>query len=245
MTHAVYGLGATLSIAGTAIANIDTINGVEMARDTQDATAHDSSSGWAENVATLKKVSDVKITGYFYPGDTNGQVAMATALGTGTAAAFVLTYPSAIGTVTMSFSAIVTAFLPGPVDIKNLVKLAATLKVTGAATLGITASSGVSALTVVATGATLYPTFAAGTTQYVESPTSATSGTFAATFTGTAVLNYGTTPACTGGSLTLTTTVASGAVPFATAPSLTFVQIIETDTGKAPITYYFTVVKTT
>ena len=75
MTHAVYGLGATLSIAGTSIANVDTIDGVEIARDSQDATAHDSSGGWAENVATLKKMSDLKLTGYFYPGDTNGQVA--------------------------------------------------------------------------------------------------------------------------------------------------------------------------
>ena len=47
MTHAVYGLGATLSIAGTPIANVDTIDGVEIARDSQDATAHDSSGGWA------------------------------------------------------------------------------------------------------------------------------------------------------------------------------------------------------
>jgi predicted secreted protein len=245
VTHAVYGLGATLQIAGQAIANVDTIDGVEMARETQDATAHDSSGGWAENVATLKKVSDLKIAGYFYPGDTNGQIALSTYLGTGVAQAFILTYPSTIGTVTMSFSAIVTAFKPGPVDIKNLVKFTATLKVTGAATLGITASSGVSALTVTATGATLYPTFSASKYYYVDTPTSATSGTWTATFTGTAVLNYGTTSACTDGSLTLTTTVASGAVPFATAPSLTFLQLVETDTGKAPVIYYFTVCKTT
>jgi predicted secreted protein len=245
VTHAVYGLGATLSIAGTSIANVDTVDGVELARETQDATAHDSSAGWAEKVATLKKVSDLKISGFFYPGDTNGQVAMATALGTGTLTAFVLTYPSTIGTVTMSFSAIVTAFKPGPVDVKNLVKFTATLAVSGAATLGITASTGVSALTVVATGATVYPTFSVSKYYYVVTPTSATSGTWAATFTGTAVLNYGTTIACTDGSLTLTSTVASGAVPFATAPSVTFLQLVETDTGKAPITYYFQVCKTT
>jgi len=245
MTHAVYGLGATLSIAGTSIANVDTIDGVEIARDSQDATAHDSSGGWAENVATLKKMSDLKLSGYFYPGDTNGQVALNTVLGTGALTAFVLTYPTTIGTVTMTFSAIVTAFKAGPVDIKNLVKFSATMKTSGAVTLGITASSGVSALTVVATGATVYPTFATAKYYYVVTPTSATSGTWAATFTGTAVLNYGTTIACTDGSLTLTSTQASGAVPFAGAPSITFVQIVETDTGKAPITYYFQVCKTT
>jgi len=243
MTNAINGLGMVLTVNGSAIAQVDTYDGVELVRDKQEATAHDSSGGWTEMVATAKKATDPKITGFFYPGDTNGQIALATLEASGALAAFVFTYPSGLGTVTVSYSALVTAFKPGPVNINKLITFSATLTISGAVTMGITLSSGISALTITGATNTVYPTFANGTVQYVDSSTAA-SMTFTATFTGTCVLKYGTTPACTGGTMTLTSTVASGAVSLGSAGTLTFVQITETDTGKAPVTYYFAIAKT-
>lgn len=229
VTAAKAGRGTLLARAGFTIAEGITIGDYECSTEMKDVTSHDS-TGLREFIPLLREYSDFVIGGNFIAGDTNGQIGLQADQAAGTLQTFVLTLPTTV-TATVSFSAYVSKFKIGGLDVDGNQTFSATLKISGAATMAITASNNITVLAV--TTGTLVPTFAAATYSYVAHVlTGAATVTMTATFAaGTATLTYGTS------SQTLTTTVPSSAITLGAAGSLTVVTIVVRETSKVAVTY--------
>lgn len=168
-TSAKLAFGTTLKKGATAIAELTSIGGPTISADTVEATSHDSADGYREFLQGLRNAGEISIEGNFIPGNA-GQVALTTDLNDGSLDSYTITFPSAMAT-TWTFSAIVTAFeTSAPFDEKA--SFTATLKISGKATLNVTASTGMSALTGKDSASptpgdlTFVPTFAIGTFFY-------------------------------------------------------------------------------
>ena len=160
-SQAVSGFGTTLALAGSVIAELDIIGGVNVTAKDINVTTHASPDGYEEYIQGLRDGGDVAIEGNLIASDSNGQVGLLTDFNAGTIQDFVMTLPD--GT-TWTFKAYVKAFsTEGPKEDK--LKFKASLKVTGKPALGVTSAANLTAL-VVTTG-TLVPAFAAGTYEYV------------------------------------------------------------------------------
>jgi predicted secreted protein len=202
--------------------------------DAIDVTHLNSDNTYKEVIAGFHDGGELSIEGNFIPSDTNGQVGFKTDLDAGTLQAWVLTFPTAMAT-TWTFNAIVTAFST-TADVSDKVGFSATLKVSGKPALGVTASNNITVLTI--TTATLYPTFAEDTYDYVGTCTGDLK--FAATFAA------GTCAMYVDGTLqeNLTSTVDSGTVDTGASGDQTEVSLVVTQSGKAPVTYTFDIART-
>ena len=163
------GLGTTITKGGVLIGGLTDINGIAKTADTIDSTTLDSSGGYRNFVAGFKDGGEVGLTGYFDPNNT-GQIAMETAFESGSEDVFVITFPNTVATWT--FSGVVTA-LSTTTNVDGLVTYEATIKTSGAPTLGTTASTGASDIQILASdGATalvgydITPAFATDTYLY-------------------------------------------------------------------------------
>ena len=126
--------GTTLSINGTAIAELKNIRGPAESANLIDVTSHDSPGAYREVIAGFLSAGEASIDGNFLPGDA-GQEALHTALQGRDLAAFVITLPVDAGSVTCSFSGIVTAFEPNfPFD--SEASFSATITASGAPVWG-------------------------------------------------------------------------------------------------------------
>lgn len=219
-------LGTTLTWAGTAIAELDKIGGLELSADAQEITTLGSSA--KEYISGLPDGGEVAIEGFFYPGDTNGQVVLKNAVG-GASGAVVITFPSAFG-ASWGFNALVTKFSTGDVEVEGGLRFTATLKVTGAPTLSITASTGLTtAFFAISNSAVVIPSPANAVYSYVATVL-------------TAVSSVTVTPTATAGVITVNGNVvatgqASSAITLGAAGSVTPITIVVTETGKIPKTY--------
>ena len=138
-TSAKSAFGTTLKKGAVAIAELTSISGPTIMADTLDATSHDSADGYREFVQGLRDAGEITIEGNFIPGNA-GQVALTTDLNDGSLDSYTITFPAAMAT-TWTFSAIVTAFeTSAPHD--ERATFSATLKISGKATLNVTASAG-------------------------------------------------------------------------------------------------------
>lgn len=171
-------MGTKLFIGINSVAELTSISGLEISADTVETTNLDS-GGWRNYIQGVRDAGEVSISGYFVPGDTNGQAALYTALTGGTIGTYKITFPSAMG-AEWSFSAIVTGFTTGA-EMEDSVTFEATLKVSGAPTLGTTASGGLTALSLTGTSGSLTPTFANGVFSYSYTFTTSTTITVTAT----------------------------------------------------------------
>lgn len=225
--------GTTLSRDGHTVAELTNIGGVEIKVDTIDVTNHDSASGYKEWIAGLKDAGEVPIEGNFIPGDTDGQIGLLTDLAAGTLQDFVITFPAALAT-TWTFSAIVSKFKINDAKAGNeAATFSATLKVSGAPVLGITASA--DATTIAVSVGTLNPAWAGDIYEYVDP---VITGTTALTFTvtdATAVIKLHNS--FTDGTSALTSGVASAAQSLGAAGTVTTFTITCTDSGKMPKVY--------
>jgi len=237
MTDAITQYGAAMSIGGTAVAQLDEIGEVKIAHKLLEATAHDSTSGWEELIPSGRKsVSAIPIKGRLKVSDTNGQVALKTALVAGTLSAIVITFPTAI-TATWSFNAYVEDFSTGALGQDGVAEFTATLRVSGVPTLAITASGGISGLSGIEENAggalTFNPTFATGTYDYVVAVNTASTyiklTPTAASHTIT--ISNGTT------SQSVTSGAQSGEIDLGAAGTVTTVTITVYETGKAAKVY--------
>ena len=211
------------------MAQLTNIGGVEISVDMLDATNHASTSGFKEFIAGLADAGEVAIEGDFKYDDTNGQIAMAADVVSKTSRTAVITFPTAI-TATWTFTAFITKLKIGDNPIDGKVPFSASLKITGVPTLATTASNNITALTL--TTATLYPTFAQGTYEYVATSTGNTV-TFAATFAAGVCKLYKAGVEVE----TLTTTVASSAQSLGADGAMTEFELRVTETGKKTVTY--------
>lgn len=226
------GLGTTISWAGTAIADVIKIGGVEISADPQEVTNLDSTA--KEYISGVPDGGEVTIEGSFYPGDTNGQVVLRNAVG-GAAGAVVITFPTAFA-ASWSFDAIVTKFATGDVEVEGGLPFSASLKITGVATLSITASTGLTTpFFTMSQSAVISPAASGSVYDYV-----------ATVLTGVASLTI--TPTASAGVITVNgnvvaTGVASSAITLGSAGSVTTVTVVVTETGKMPKTYTIRVVR--
>lgn len=139
------GFGALLQIGDstnqatanyTTIAQVQDISGPGLSLNTDDVTAHDSTGGWMEFVATVKDGGEVSFDIVYDPaGGTheNASGGLLYELDQKTAKAYKIVFPDTANTA-WTFNAFVTAYEPSaPVDGKLAASI--TLKITGQPTL--------------------------------------------------------------------------------------------------------------
>lgn len=173
-------LGTSILINSDAIAGLTSINGVSLSAETLDTTTLTSDGGYREFTGGFKDGGEVSISGYFEPGDTDGQVAAYNAFEAGDAIPFTILYPQG---ASWSFNGVVTAFSTSA-ELEDLISFEATIKVSGKPTLNFSASAGLTTLALSGTGGTLSPAYATGTRYYTFNGVTATKVSVTATGVG-------------------------------------------------------------
>jgi predicted secreted protein len=211
--------GTQLLIGATAVAGLQDIQGLDVKADTIDVTNLGSAALFKEFMSGFKEVSDLSVTGFFQPDDAGGQLQLWSLLNSGTKTSFSIVFPFG---VSWTFTAIVTGFKTGA-KTEDAVPFDGTLKISGAPSLNVTPSSGLSALT--CTAGALSPTFGASLYEYTVTASTSTV-TVTPTATGTITVNG---QGVSSGAASQSIAIASGAI--------TNITITETDTGKVAKTY--------
>jgi len=235
MSNGNWAFGATLTRAGNAIAELTSIDWGGMTADWIDLTSHGSAGGVKEGIPALIEPGELTLEGNFYGGDTNGQMALEADLLSRTIRAYVLTFPTLAAT-SLSFNGYVTAFNAGPLPVDGKINFSATIHISGAATLAVTASTGMSALSGIDAGGALVfnPTFAIGTFDYVVDVTNARTYI---KLTPTAAAHTITITAPSGSEQNVSSGVQSGEVALGAAGTVNIVTVKVQESGKMPKTY--------
>jgi len=227
MTEAKSAFGTTLMKGAAAIAELTGISGPSISADTIDATSHDSADAYREFLQGLRDAGEITIEGNFIPGNA-GQIALKTDLDDGSSDAYTITFPAAMAT-TWTFSAIITAFsTDAPFDDKA--SFTATLKITGKATLSVTASAGLTTpWFVISESAVVTPDEAGDTYLYVAT-------------VATGITSVTVTPTATAGVIKVNGNVvatgeASSAITLGAAGTNTEITITVKETNKTTVTY--------
>lgn len=131
-TAAVSGFGSVLKKGATAIAEIKSISGPSLSRNTIDATNMDSANGWKEFIGGLKDAGEVSIECNFLPTNAT-QKAAYTDLGDGSVDAYSIVWSDSGGT-TWTFNAICVGFDP-KAELDGALSATMKFKLTGAPTL--------------------------------------------------------------------------------------------------------------
>ena len=233
---AVRSVGTYIQIGANSIAELTSIDGLDLTQETIDSTNLSSAGGYREFIAGFKDAGEVALGGHFNSTDTLGQMAMYTAFAAGTVDTYTINYPSG---ATWTFTGVVTGFKTGA-ELEDTIAFEGTIKVSGQPSLGVTQSGGLTALSLTGAGGTLSPAFSAGNRAYTFSGVSATSVTVTATAAAHTLKLYADGVYVQD----LTTAVASNAI------SLTLnvgkkLTIIAYEVNKAQKVYDITVVKTT
>lgn len=148
-------LGTVIQINANAIAGLTSVNGVGLSAETMDKTTLSSSGGYREFTGGFKDGGEVAISGYFEPGDTDGQVAVYNAFETGEEIPFTIVYPQGAA---WGFNGVVTGFSTSA-DLEDLIGFEATIKVSGKPELNFTASAGLTGLVLTGVAGDLSPAF--------------------------------------------------------------------------------------
>lgn len=173
-------LGTQILINSNVIAGLTSISGLDLTAETLDVTTLSSDGGYREFIGGFKDGGEVSISGYFEPGDADGQVALHDAFEAGEAIPFSIIFPQGAA---WSFNGVVTGFSTGA-ELEDIVSFEGTIKVSGKPTLGLTASVGLSNLALTGTSGTLSPEFDADTRYYSFDGVTADSVTVTATGAG-------------------------------------------------------------
>lgn len=170
-------VGTTIQIGANSIAELTSIAGLDLTQETIDTTNLSSAGGFREFIAGFKDAGEVALSGHFSASDTNGQMAMYAAYTAGTVDSYTIVYP---GGGTWTFSGVVVGFSTGA-ELEDTVSFEGTIKVSGAPSLGVTASGGLTALALTGAGGTLSPAFTVGNRSYSFGGVTAASVTVTAT----------------------------------------------------------------
>ena len=227
-TSAIMAQGVVLEREGVAIAEITKISPQSNKQDTVDVTTLSSVGNYREFIAGWKDAGELQIEGNLVAGDVAGQQAVFADFEAGTVSGYVLTFPTAI-TATLTFSALVTEFGIGGFAVGDKVPFNATLKISGAATLAISASDGLTT-----------PFFEISESAVISPDASASEYDYIATVL-TAVTSVTVTPTG-GGVLTVQGSVvatgeASTAITLGAAGTIKDIVITQKNTGKVAKTY--------
>ena len=165
--------GTLLRIGATSIAEILSIGDVGVSNEAFESSNLSSTS--KEFITTgVVDGGEISVSGFFNPNDTAGQKAMYDLVATGVLTAFSVLYASI--SCDFTFNAIVTSFKIGTEKDAGI-SFDATLRISGAPALGVTASGGLSALSMAGAGGTLSPAFGAAVRYYTYGGVTATSVT--------------------------------------------------------------------
>ena len=225
----IFAKGTTFSWNSQTVALVKNIGLPEFSVDSVDITTHTSTSRLREFAAGLIDGGEVTIAGIFDETDTTGQQAMYTDAQAGTSRSCVITGPNSA--FTLSFTGMITKIKPiGDAPIDNFASFNATIKLSGAPVMSITASNGLTT-----------PFFAISNSAVVTPAASGSVYDYVATVL-TGVTSVTVTPTATAGVITVNgnvvaTGVASSAIALGAAGSITTVTIVVAETGKAAKTY--------
>lgn len=230
-------IGTKLKIGANSIAELTSINGMELSADTLETTTLDALNGYRTFMQGLKDAGEVSFSGFFNPADTNGQKAVIDAFDNGDLLNFSILFPAALG-ASWDFQAVVTGISTGA-ELEDLIPFEGTLKVSGKPALGVTPSGGLTALSLTGTGGALTPAFSNGINSYAFSGVTATSVNVTASAANHTLALY------IDGVFTqiLTSGSASSAIAMAAIGSKKL-TILATETGKTSKVYEIIVVKT-
>ena len=236
ISNAKSGKGTTFTYNSYVISNINKVGGVEVGADAQEVSIQ--SSPGKEYIGGMIDGGEVVVEGYFYPGDTNGQVALFNAVGGTDPVACLITFPAAFAAV-WSFEALVTAFSTGDVELEGGLPFTATLKISGVPTLTITATTGLTTtFFTISESAVIVPAPASAVYDYVAT-------------VATGITSVTITPTATGGQTikvdgnTVGTGVPSSAITLGAAGSITTSTIVVSYAGKVSKTYNIRIVRAT
>jgi len=226
-TAATAAFGTILTRNGNPIAELNNIGDIELSQEFIDVTTHDSSGGYREFIAAkIREAGEVTIEGNFLATDTDGQIGLKNDLEAGTVQNFVITFPE--GT-SWSFTAVVSKFsISSPLE--KQMGFSATLKIAGKPTLAINVSAGLTTpFFTISNDAVIVPAPAGSVYEYVANVL-------------TGVSSITVTPTAAAGIITVNgNVVASGvdssAIALGAAGSITNIEIVVTETGKAPKKY--------
>ncbi len=224
---AVKAIGTIIKIGTNTVGGVKSIGGVSVSADVLDTTL--LVDDYKQKLQGIKDTDDITISGFFLPSDTNGQVALFSAFGTGALTAFSIVFPAALG-ASWDFNAIVTGFSTGETNSDGTVDFEVTIAVSGTPTLNMTASTGLTAL--VSSDGTLTPTFAIGKYEY-----NLTSTLGSATITPTAAGSI-----ITVNGIVVASGSPSGSISFASG-AITPIYITVQQSGKTAVTYKINVYK--
>jgi hypothetical protein len=245
MTSAIKAFGSTLTWNLVVVAEVTSLGLPQQKTTAIEVTNESSANAFREFIAGLHDGGEVNVGFNFIPGDTTGQVAMATDFAAGTVRTAVLTMTTAAATFT--FSAFLTSFgLSG--DLDGQLKGEATMRITGKPVLAITASAD-------ATTIAYEDSVGAKTSLPVFAP--ATYGPYTVTIATASTYIMVTVTDATAAEITaqaqiagvdgpvwnLTTAVQSGQIIVGAAVTSTKLTITVKDTGKVTKSYIIYVVR--
>lgn len=230
-TNAKHGKGTTIKTGVNLIGEITNIGEISLEADMIDVTTLAQADGYKEFIPGFIDSGELPISGNLDTSDTNGQAAMLADMNAGTLGSYTVTFPTAMG-ATWTFSGYVKSFKSGGADTGGALKFEAVIKISGKSTLNVTASGGLTALTLTGATGALAPAFSAALRSY--------------TFIGVTAATFTVTPTAASHTIKLyvdgvyVETVASGAA--SSAISLTtgvskLVTLVVNEVGKTAITY--------
>jgi len=132
MSQAIRNIGTTLEFTDAAspsgvVAELTSIGGISMSRDTIDVTSYDSEDGIREFISGLADAGEVALEGNFIAADL-GQIYMKDAFDDGEMESVVITFSDAS---TVSFEALVTGYDVTPGAVGGKVSFGGKLKISG------------------------------------------------------------------------------------------------------------------
>jgi predicted secreted protein len=226
-------LGTQILINSSVIAGLTSISGLDLTAETLDVTTLSSDGGYREFIGGFKDGGEVSISGYFEPGDTDGQAALYTAFEAGGAIPFSIIFPQGAA---WTFNGVVTGFSTGA-ELEDIVSFEGTIKVSGKPTLGMTASVGLSNLALTGASGSLSPDFDADIRYYTFDGVTAESVTVTATGSGQKIKLF------VDGAYVQDLASSSASSPIAMELGSKKLTIMANETNKAPKIYDIVVVK--
>lgn len=226
-------LGTKILINSNVIAGLTSISGLDLSADTLDVTTLDSEDGYREFIGGFKDAGEVSISGYFEPGDADGQAALYDAFEAGEVASFSIIFPQGAA---WTFNGIVTGFSTGA-ELEDLVSFEGTIKVSGKPSLGFEASAGLSGLVLTGEGGELSPVFDADIRYYTFDGVTDDSVTIKATGAGQKIKLF------VDGVYVQDLASGSNSSPITLEVGSKKLTVMASETGKAPKIYDVIVVK--
>ena len=230
-----HGAGTTLTWDEVVLAEITSVNGVELTVSSVNTTHLASSDYYTTSTPGWITAGPVMIGGNFDYTDTTGQHAMITDLNARSTKEAIITFPTGTG-ATWTFNAWISALRIGDVPIDGLIPFTATLNVTGKPTFAVATVTGMSAIGF-DNDVLMMPTFAIGTFDYMVTITNGQTETVVTPVDATSGEVITITDS-NGGSQIVATTVDASAIAVA-SDEVTTITVTISKTAYAPKVYVF------